>query len=158
VSAILWLGRPTEFEILYVRMALQEAGETFFHAWELYQEHRRRFLGLLYQARWVKVGLSVVDAEHEGSFAIPTKDITDDRRSGAMVALDVELRLAQNPDIDACCVLPRRFLGMIAMPAQQSIDVEFILCIESLRRGLDMLAVFPAMIRVTAAQDGMVQL
>jgi hypothetical protein len=87
-------------------MILKETGKALFHPRKLHQQRYRCLLRLLNEARRIKVGLSIVDRKHEWGFAIPPQDLTHDQSAGAVVALDVELGLAQAADLDACRTFP----------------------------------------------------
>jgi len=48
------------------------------------------------------MGLGVRGGQHEGRRAFAGEPLARDQRTGAVVALDEELRLAQDTDVDAC--------------------------------------------------------
>jgi hypothetical protein len=64
--------------------------------------------------------------------------------------------LAQDADINAGGTPPGRLRGVIPMPTQDIIDVKLHLFVELLSRGLDMLLMLSAMIRVPPTQNVMV--
>src|SRR5262249_2573573 len=96
----------TRSEVLVVRPILQETGKTFLHARQLHQEGRGCLRRLLDQGRGIEVGLRVVDGEHKWGLAGPRQDVAHDQSARAVIALDVQLWLAQDTDIHACRTLP----------------------------------------------------
>ena len=92
------------------------------------------FFFLVIRVEGSKYALRVVDGEHERRVTVARQDVAHDQRTGAVIALDEQFRLAQHPDIDAGRAKLAPSLACISYHSMMSRMPPFVLLVEMLLR------------------------
>jgi hypothetical protein len=136
----------------------QQTGESLLEVRQSNQHAKASPLDSLHQGRGIEIGLRILDGQDEGRSTLPCQQITHDKGTGSMVAFDVELRLAEDMDIDTCRP-PPYILSIVALqPFRQSADPAAPVAVEALLGRGDVPGEVLATVRVGSAEHKGVEL